>query len=433
MSTAIASTVTADDHAALAERLGRAARAASLVLANTPTEKKNAALARLAALIDGAHDSLAAANARDLSAGEASGLTGALLDRLKLTPARIKAMADGVCQVVALPDPVGEELAHTTRPNGIDIRKVRVPIGVIGIIYESRPNVTIDCAALCLKAGNASILRGGKEAIHSNTALATLIAQALRETGLPESAVQLVATTDRGALTALLKRDDLIHCIIPRGGEGLIRFVAQNSTIPVIKHYRGVCSIYLDRSADATMAEAITVNAKVQRPSVCNAAEKLLVHRDVAETLLPQVARALAAKKVELRCDASAAAILARAGLDTKAATDADWGEEYLDLIIAIKVVDSLEDAVTFINTHGSAHSDAIVTTDPAAAERFLNAVDSATVFWNASTRFNDGFEFGFGAEIGISTDRLHARGPMGLRELCTYKYMIRGTGQVRG
>jgi glutamate-5-semialdehyde dehydrogenase len=234
-------------------------------------------------------------------------------------------------------------------------------------------------------------------------------------------------------LTALLKRDDFIHCIIPRGGESLIRFVAQNSTIPVIKHYKGVCSVYLDRAADADMAEAITVNAKVQRPSVCNAAEKLLVHRDVVETLLPRVARALADKHVELRCDERATAILARAGLATKPATDADWEEEYLDLIIAVKVVDSEEEAVAFINTHGSAHSDAIITNDVATAEHFLNTVDSATVFWNASTRFNDGFEFGFGAEIGISTDRLHARGPMGLNELCTYKYQIRGAGQVRG
>ncbi len=342
-------------------------------------------------------------------------------------------MAEGVRQVIALPDPVGEVLETTTRPNGIEIQKVRVPIGVIGIIYESRPNVTIDCAALCLKAGNASILRGGKEAIHSNTALAGLVTQALRETGLPEDAVQLVPTTDRGALTALLKRDDLIHCIIPRGGEGLIRFVAQNSTIPVIKHYKGVCSVYLDRAADPAMAEAIVINAKVQRPSVCNAAEKLLVHRDVAAVLLPRVGRALAERKVELRCDECAAAILTQAGVATKPATASDWDEEYLDLIIAVKVVDSLDDAVTFINTHGSAHSDAIVSADEAAAERFLNGVDSATVFWNASTRFNDGFEFGFGAEIGISTDRLHARGPMGLRELCTYKYQIRGTGQIRG
>jgi glutamate-5-semialdehyde dehydrogenase len=432
MSTAPAPATNHDEHADLAERLGRAARAAALVLATVPTARKNAALQRLAALLDTSHAPLAEANARDLAAGAAAGLTAALLDRLRLTPARIRQMAEGVRQVAALPDPVGEELERTIRPNGLDIRKVRVPIGTIGIIYESRPNVTIDCAVLCLKAGNACILRGGKEAFHSNTALAALVAQALRETGLPADAVQLVPTTDRAALLALLKRDDLIQCIIPRGGEGLIRFVAQNSTIPVIKHYKGVCSVFLDRAADPAMAETITINAKVQRPSVCNAAEKLLVHRDAASALLPRVARALVERKVELRCDPAAAALLAAAGIAHKPAADSDWDEEYLDLILAVKVVDSLQEAVAFINTHGSAHSDAIVTTDAAAAEKFLNTVDSATVFWNASTRFNDGFEFGLGAEIGISTDRLHARGPMGLRELCTYKYLIRGTGQVR-
>ena len=433
MDTAIAPAANDAEHAALAERLGRAARAASLTLATVPTERKNAVLLRLADLIDASTSQLVEVNARDLAAGAQSGLAGAMLDRLKLTPARIKQMADGVRQVAALPDPVGDELERAVRADGLEIRKVRVPIGVIAIIYESRPNVTIDCAALCLKSGNAAILRGGKEAFHSNTALAGLIGRALADTGLPSEAVQLMPTTDRAALTELLKRDDLIHCVIPRGGEGLIRFVAQNSRIPVIKHYKGVCSIYLHRDADATMAEAITVNAKVQRPSVCNAAEKLLVHRDAAALLLPRVARALSERKVELRCDAEAARILGAAGLATKPATEADWDEEYLDLIIAVKVMDRLEDAVDFINTHGSAHSDAIVTGDPAAAEQFLNTVDSAAVFWNASTRFNDGFEFGLGAEIGISTDRLHARGPMGLRELCTYKFRVTGKGHVRG
>jgi glutamate-5-semialdehyde dehydrogenase len=433
MSSATAPIASAEDHAALAGRLGRAARAASLVLANVPTERKNAALLRLAALIDESAAALVETNARDLAAGAEAGLAPAMLDRLKLTPARIAQMAEGVRQVATLPDPVGDELERFVRPDGLEIRKVRVPIGVIAIIYESRPNVTIDCAALCLKSGNASILRGGKEAFHSNTALAALVARALADTGLPANAVQLMPTTDRSALTELLKRDDLIHCVIPRGGEGLIRFVAQNSRIPVIKHYKGVCSIYLHRDADAAMAAAIAVNAKVQRPSVCNAAEKLLVHRDAAAALLPVVGRALAEKKVELRCDAVAAKILGAAGLATKAATDADWDEEYLDLIIAVKVVDDLPAAVDFINTHGSAHSDAIITADAAAAEQFLNTVDSAAVFWNASTRFNDGFEFGLGAEIGISTDRLHARGPMGLRELCTYKFRVTGKGHVRG
>jgi glutamate-5-semialdehyde dehydrogenase len=433
MSSASATLASAEDHAALAGRLGRAARAASLVLANVPTERKNAALLRLATLIDETAGTLVEVNARDLAAGADAGLAPAMLDRLKLTPARIAQMAEGVRQVATLPDPVGDELERLVRPDGLEIRKVRVPIGVIAIIYESRPNVTIDCAALCLKSGNASILRGGKEAFHSNTALAALVARALADTGLPADAVQLMPTTDRAALTELLQRDDLIHCVIPRGGESLIRFVAQNSRIPVIKHYKGVCSIYLHRDADASMAAAIAVNAKVQRPSVCNAAEKLLVHRDAAAALLPVVGRALADRKVELRCDAAAAKILGDAGIATRPAAETDWDEEYLDLIIAVKVVDDLPAAVDFINTHGSAHSDAIITGDATAAGQFLDTVDSAAVFWNASTRFNDGFEFGLGAEIGISTDRLHARGPMGLRELCTYKFRVTGTGHVRG
>ncbi len=432
MPTAGPASETAEDHATLALRLARAARAASLILARTPTERKNAALLRLATLLDGAHEALAAANALDLEAGARAGLSPALLDRLRLTPARLAAMAEGVRQIAALPDPVGEELERFERPNGLEIRKVRVPIGVIAVVYESRPNVTIDCAALCFKAGSAAILRGGKEAFHSNSALAELVARALRETDLPLEAVQLVPTTDRAALLELLARDDLIHCIIPRGGEGLIRFVAEHSRVPVLKHYKGVCSVYLDAAADPAMAEAILVNAKTQRPGVCNAAEKLLVHRAVADALLPRVARALVERGVELRGDEAATAILARAGLPATRASESDWEEEYLALILAVKVVDSLDEAIDFINTHGSAHSDAILTRDPAAARRFQEGVDSATVFWNASTRFNDGFEFGFGAEIGISTDRLHARGPVGLRELCSYKYLIRGDGQVR-
>ncbi len=417
----------------LALRLARAARAASHRLATTSTERKNAALLRLADLIETESAAQAEANARDLAAGAEAGLSPAMLDRLKLTPARIAGMAAGVREVAALPDPVGEVLERSIRPNGIEIAKVRVPIGVIGVIYESRPNVTIDCAALCLKAGNAVILRGGKEAIHSNTALSALVVRALRESGLPEAAAQLVPVTDRAVLTELLKLDEFVHCIIPRGGEGLIRFVAEHSRIPVIKHYKGVCSVYVDRAADAAMAEAIVVNAKTQRPSVCNAAEKLLIHRDAATSLLPRLARALVDRKVELRCDAESARLLEREGIPSTPASDADWGAEYLDLILAVRVVGSLEEAVDFIHAHGSAHSDAIVTADPVAAQRFLDTVDSATVFWNASTRFNDGFEFGFGAEIGISTDRLHARGPVGLRELCSYKYLIRGSGQVRG
>jgi glutamate-5-semialdehyde dehydrogenase len=424
---------------ALVTSLAQRARAASLVLATTPTPTKNAALAQLAALIDVSHEALLAANQQDLLSPEASLLSPASRDRLTLDPARLTHLAQSVREVVALPDPVGTILDDTTRPN-----------------------VTVDCAILCLKSGNASILRGGKECFHTNTALAALIQQALASAGLPADAVQLVPTTDRAALTALLKLDTLIHCLIPRGGEGLIRFVAQNSTIPVIKHYKGVCFVYADAAADLAMAESITLNAKVTRPSACNSAEQLLVHRSIAEKFLPTVARALIAKNVQLRCDPASLAILTsvdsapfshstspvfdsappnsarstlRAQLSTSVApaTEADFSTEFLDYVIAIRVVDSVDQAIALINRDSSAHSDAIVTADESTARRFLAEVDSATVFWNASTRFNDGFEFGFGAEIGISTDRLHARGPMGLPELCSYKYQIEGSGQIRG
>jgi glutamate-5-semialdehyde dehydrogenase len=417
----------------LVTALAQRARAASRVLATAPTEAKNAALRRLAELLPVSTDALLAANAKDLAAARESNLTSAQIDRLTLDVKRIAQMAEGVRQVAALPDPVGEELERTVRPNGLEIRKLRVPIGVIGIIYEARPNVTIDCAVLCLKSGNAAILRGGKEIVHTNTALATLVTEALAHAGLPRDAVQLIPTTDRAALTTLLKLDELIHCIIPRGGESLIRFVAEHSTIPVIKHFKGVCFVYVDKDADPDMAERIVVNAKVQRPGVCNAAEQLLVHADVAGTLLPRLARALIENKVQLRCDAASAAILQHHGLAHRAAAPKDFTMEFLDLIIAMRITPSLDDAIATINLDSSAHSDAIVTRDSGAAQRFLAGVDSATVFWNASTRFNDGFEFGLGAEIGISTDRLHARGPMGLRELCSYKYVITGTGQVRG
>ena len=425
----------------LVTSLAQRARAASLVLATVPTAAKNAALARLADLIDASHAALLAANASDLASPEAAALSAASRDRLTLTTARLNHLAVSVREVIALPDPVGDLLEETTRPNGLHIRKVRVPIGVIGIIYEARPNVTIDCAILCLKSGNASILRGGKECFHTNTALAALITAALTTAGLPADAVQLIPTTDRAALNALLKLDSLIHCIIPRGGESLIRFVAENSTIPVIKHFQGVCFVYVDAAADLAMAEAITVNAKASRPSACNAAEQLLVHASVAGKFLPAVARALIAKNVQLRCDPASLAILAASDLfalnsplspAVAPAAASDYTTEFLDTIIAVRVVDSLDTAITTINRDSSNHSDAIVTADEPAARRFLASVDSATVYWNASTRFTDGFEFGYGAEIGISTDRLHARGPMGLRELCTYKFLIEGTGQVR-
>ncbi len=421
------------DIANLVKEIALEARAASLSLANVPSEQKNKAILRLAELIEENVATLQSENAKDLEAGEAAGLSGAMLNRLKLDQKRIDGMVEGARQVAALPDPVGESLDTYNHPQNFTIEKVRVPIGVIGIIYESRPNVTVDCAILCLKSGNASILRGGKEAFFTNTALAKLVSQALLETGLPEKAVQLIPTTDRAAMNTLLKLNDQIQCIIPRGGEGLIRFVSENSTIPVIKHYDGICTLFVDKAADASMAESIVVNAKTQYPSVCNAAENLLVHRDVAEFHLPQIARGLAAKGVTLKADAEAAEILENAGLDCEAATEEDWSTEYLDLIISIKVVGSIEEAMAFINKYGSAHSDAIITEDAETAANFLNGVDSSTVYWNVSTRFTDGFEFGLGAEIGISTDRLHARGPMGLRELCSYKYKVVGNGQIRG
>ncbi|HLP09458.1 MAG TPA: glutamate-5-semialdehyde dehydrogenase [Opitutaceae bacterium] len=423
------------DLASTVRQLAEAARAASLKLAVSSTEAKNRALLALAEKIETSIPALIAANAKDLEAGRTAGLSPAMLDRLTLNDARIKQMAQGVREIVALPDPVGAELERTTRPNGLVIRKVRVPIGVIGIIYESRPNVTVDCAALCLKSGNATILRGGKEAFHSNSALAALIAESLAAAGLPATSVQLIPTTDRAALNTLLKLNDLVHCIIPRGGEALIRFVTENSTIPVIKHYKGVCFLYVDRAADLALAEPLLVNAKVQRPSACNAAEQLLVHRDIAATALPRLARALQSSRnggVELRCDAASAAILATAGVPTTPATAEDYRTEFLDYILAVRVVDSLDEAIATINRDSSNHSDAILTADESAARRFQAEVDSATVYWNASTRFTDGFEFGLGAEIGISTDRLHARGPMGLAELCSYKFVIDGSGQVR-
>ncbi|MDR1011312.1 MAG: glutamate-5-semialdehyde dehydrogenase [Opitutaceae bacterium] len=421
------------DLAQLVTAIAQRARAASLVLAVAPTAAKNAALMRLASLIASSQDALLAANARDLADAKANGLTAAQTDRLTLTPTRITQLVESVKQVAALPDPVGEMLEDTTRPNGLRIRRVRVPIGVIGIIYEARPNVTIDCAILCLKSGNASILRGGREIFNTNTAFAALIPDALRHAGLPADAVQLIPTTDRAALNTLLKLDQYVHCIIPRGGESLIRFVTGNATVPVLKHYNGVCFVYLDAAADAGLAEKVTVNAKTNRVSACNSAEQLLVHRDVAEKLLPRIARALIAKKVSLRCDAGSAAILARENIPHTAATAADYRAEFLDYIMAVRVVDSVDTAIATINRDSSAHSDAIITQDEVTARRFLAGVDSAAVFWNTSTRFNDGFEFGFGAEIGISTDRLHARGPMGLRELCSYKFLVEGNGQLRG
>lgn len=413
--------------------LARNALKASRLLASLPTADKNALLTTLADLLEERRDLLAAENAKDIQAAEANGLQSHMVDRLRLTDKRIAQMAQGVREVAALPDPVGTELERIERPNGLDIRKVRVPIGVIGIIYESRPNVTIDCAALCFKSGNASILRGGSEAFHSNRALVQCIEAALDKHNLPRAAVSFVGTTDRYALNCLLKLDQFVHCIIPRGGEGLIRFVAENARMPVIKHYKGVCTAYIDKAADPDMAIEIVLNAKTQRPSVCNAIENLAIHQEVLSTIWPRIATALTEKGVAVRCDTrSLEAVQTVTGVNAQPVAEQDYYEEFLDLTLAVKTVTGVEDAVDFINTYGSGHSDAIVTSDEAAARYFLNNVDSATVYWNASTRFTDGFEFGMGAEIGISTDKLHARGPMGLAELTSYKYVIYGKGQVR-
>lgn len=419
----------------LVKVIANQAVSASHELATLSTEKKNRVLYRLIHLLDleATRSALEIANRKDLIAGEAAGLAAAMLDRLRLTSERIDGMIDGIRDIIALPDPVGEQLESRTHAKGFELRKVRVPIGVIGIIYESRPNVTIDCATLCLKSGNATILRGGREAFHSNQALAAVIAHALEDEGITPHAVQLIPTTDRYALSVLLKLDSHINCLIPRGGESLIRFVAENARMPVIKHYKGVCNVYIDKAADRHMAVAVTVNAKCQRPGVCNAAENLVVHREVLTTHLPVIAKALRDAGVELRVDATAGEALKKyGGIVFHEATDADYHEEYLDKIIAVKVVDSLADAIGFINTYGSGHSDAIITEDAARAARFQTGVDAAAVYWNVSTRFTDGFEFGLGAEIGISTDKLHARGPMGLAELTTYKFLIDGHGEVR-
>jgi glutamate-5-semialdehyde dehydrogenase len=408
--------------------LCRAARQAARRLATADAAAKNAALRAAAARLRERADQLVAANAEDVAGGRRDGLSAALIDRLTVTPARVEAMAAGLDEIAALPDPVGETLARWRRPNGLEITQVRIPIGVVGVIYESRPNVTADAAGLCLKSGNAVILKGGSEAFATNRAIAACLADGVAGAGLPAAAVQLIPTTDRAAVAALLRQRELVDVIVPRGGPSLIEAITTQSAIPVIQHYAGICHVYVDDRADLAMAEAIAVNAKVQRPGVCNAMETLLVHRDVAERFLPQVAAPLRAAGVELRGCPRTRAVLP----DAAPATEEDWRTEYLDLILSIRVVDSLADAVAHIATYGTGHSDAIVTDSLAHAQAFTTAVDSAAVYVNASTRFTDGFEFGFGAEVGISTNRLHARGPMGLRELTTYKYVIQGTGQIR-
>jgi glutamate-5-semialdehyde dehydrogenase len=406
------------------------ARKASLNLSSATTAEKNDALQAIARGIESNRKLLKEENEKDLAMAEENGLSEAMVDRLRLTHERIDSMVKGLRQLIELPDPVGAVLETKERPNGLEINKVRVPIGVIGIIYESRPNVTIDCAGLCLKSGNASILRGGKEAMHSNRAMASIITEALQESPLPDDAVQLIPTVEREALNHLLTMDEYVHCIIPRGGEGLIRFVAENSRVPVIKHYKGVCNLFIDASADLNMAEKIAVSSKCGRPGVCNAIENLVVEASIAEEFLPRVAKQLTEQGCELFVDERAGTMLN--DFTTRTATDEDYAEEFLDLRLAIKVVDSLDEAISFVNQYGSGHSESIITSNKKRAESFLNEVDASSVYWNASTRFTDGFEFGLGAEIGISTDRLHARGPMGLEELCTYKYQIIGNGQFK-
>ncbi|MCE9607162.1 MAG: glutamate-5-semialdehyde dehydrogenase [Planctomycetia bacterium] len=404
------------------------AQAASAELALVAGAVKNAWLRRSAVALRSRFDEIQTANARDLAAAPGYGLTDAAIDRLRLTPKTVESMARALEEVAALADPIGETIESTVRPNGLDIRKVRVPLGVVFFIYESRPNVTVDAAAICVKSGNAVILRGGKEAFHSNRLLASILAQTAGESGVPVDAVQLVDTTDREAVGEFLKLDKLIDVAIPRGGESLIRRVAAEARMPVIKHFDGNCHAYIDPSAELAMAERIVVNSKCQRLGVCNALESLLVHSAVAAEFMPQIGRALEAQGIELRGCETTRKFLPQA----KPATDADYGAEYLGPIISIKVVDSLDEAIRHINRYGSRHTDVIVTNDLAAAREFTARVDSAAVMVNAATRFNDGGEFGLGAEIGISTDKFHARGPCGLKELTSYKYIVYGTGQIR-
>jgi len=398
-------------------------------LARASSAAKNAALLAMADGIEAKASLLQEANARDLEAGREAGLSSAMLDRLELTNKRIASMAEGLRQVAALPDPVGSVIHGTVRPNGLRIHKVRMPLGVIVIIYESRPNVTADAAGLCVKAGNGVVLRGGKEAIHSNTAIWRVLQDGLEAAGLPADGIGLVETTDRAAVDALITADGLVDVVIPRGGEGLIRRVTQGATVPVIKHYNGICHTYVDASADLQLASDVCFNAKMQRTGVCNAMETLLVHRAIAPRFLPSMVERLVEAGCEVRgCEATRAIVP-----DVQEATETDWVTEYLDTVLSIRVVDSLEEAVRHIRKYGSSHTEAIITTDVRAADAFVQSVDSSSVMVNASTRFSDGFEYGMGAEIGISTDKLHARGPMGLEELTTYKYVVYGNGQVRG
>jgi len=412
----------------LIAKMATEAKKASREVAKLSTTVKNDVLLKTAERIIEDREKLQEENEKDLIKAKDKGVTSAFMDRLRLSDKVIDSMAEGLRDVVALPDPVGEIPKMWKRPSGLTVGRVRIPLGVIGMIYESRPNVTIDAAGLCLKAGNAIILKGGSDALYSNLALASILQEVLKEFSVPGEAVQVVSTTDRAAVTELLKREEEIDVIIPRGGEGLIRFVAEHSRIPVLKHYKGVCHVYVDKWADLNMAKEVCFNSKVQRPGVCNAMEGMLVHRDIADEFLPLMAESFKDAGVELRgCERTCGLVPF-----AKAATDEDWGKEFLDLVLAVKVVAGMDEAMGYIARYGSNHTDAIVTRDYARARRFLSEVDASLVIVNASTRFNDGGELGLGAEIGISTSKLHAYGPMGLEELTTTKFIAFGDGQIR-
>ncbi|GAB5402930.1 MAG: glutamate-5-semialdehyde dehydrogenase [Aureliella sp.] len=423
------SAATTDDLSTYCREVAARSRVASRQLASLSTEVKNEWLLQCATALVSNLDAILAANAKDIEAAPGFGLSDAAVDRLRLDEARVSAIAGAMREIAALPDPVGETLDGKVRPNGLEIRKVRAPLGTVFFIYESRPNVTADAAAICVKSGNAVILRGGKEAQYSSRAIVEILAETAKSTGVPQDAVQIVSTTDRSAVGHFLALGDLIDVAIPRGGKGLIELVVDKATMPVIKHYDGNCHVYIDESAKIEMAKAIAVNSKCQRMGVCNAAESLLVHAGVAEDHLPVVGKALLDAGVELRGDQRTCELVP----GSVAASESDWGEEYLGPTISCKVVDSIEHAIEHVNRYGSHHTDAIVTESYDASRRFTQAVDSSAVVVNASTRFNDGGEFGLGAEIGISTDKFHARGPCGLNELTTYKYIVSGAGQVRG
>ena len=415
--------------------IGRAARTASRKVARLSSGVKNQTLHNLAGLLEGDNEALLRANAEDCAEARASGLSEAMIDRLLLTPDRLRGTAEEQLKVASLPDPVGETIEMTTLPNGMTAGRRRIPLGVIASIYESRPNVTVDIFGLCFKSGNACILRGGKEALRSNTELVRLIRRALTDAGAPEGAVQFVDNPDRDLVDAMLRMDQYIDLIVPRGGEGLVRFVGENATMPAVTGGVGVCHTYVDRAADLDMAANVTINAKVRRPYICNALDTLLVHSAVAVDGLPRIAAGLAASGVELHCDSRALSPSlgpGASGDQVRPAQEDDWGREFLSLTAAVKVVDSMDEALEHIETYGSGHSEAIITEDYSAAMRFLDEVDAAAVYVNASTQFTDGAQFGLGAEVGISTQKMHARGPMGLRELTSYKWVIMGSGQVR-